>query len=204
MGATTYDETFHAQAHYRELLDAMARPGKINLLPAVPLQLPGKLPPGSAYIAHTLLDGNVSFGLIGFEPDAGKYLRSQTGAKEVEPEKADFLFAPGDMATLAFRVAKLGTLLDPESSATLICSLDGLWQEPRAESLKLKLRLRGPGIESETVIFVKGVARELFADRVKRNAEYPLGVDLVFTSESEGTDSRIVCLPRTTSVVCEA
>ena len=202
MGATTYDETFHAQAHYRELLDAMARPGKINLLPAVPLQLPGKLPLGSAYIAHTLLDGNVSFGLIGFDPDAGKYLRSQTGATEVEPKKADFLFAPGDMAALAFRVAKLGTLLDPESSATLICSLDDLRPEPMAGSLKL--RLRGPGIENERVVFVKGVARELFADRVKRNAEYPLGVDLVFTSESEGTDSRIVCLPRTTSVVCEA
>ena len=202
MSAATYDETFHAQAHYRGLLDAMARPGKINVLPAVPLHLPGKLSFGSAYIAHTLLDGNVSFGLIGFERDAGTYLSGETGAREVEPEKADFLFAPGDMATLALRVAKLGTLLDPESSATLICSLDGLWQEPRGDGLKL--RLRGPGIESETVIFVKGVARELFEDRVKRNAEYPLGVDIVFTYDSDGTDSHIVCLPRTTSVVCEA
>ena len=30
---TTYDPVFDAQEHYRLLLDAMARPGKINTLP---------------------------------------------------------------------------------------------------------------------------------------------------------------------------
>jgi len=35
-----YDEIFDAQAHYRLLLDSMARPGKINVMPQLELTTP--------------------------------------------------------------------------------------------------------------------------------------------------------------------
>ena len=202
MSAAVYDETFNAQMHYREILDAMARPGKIGHLEPVRLDLPAGLSRGSAYVAHTLLDASVSFSGMGMERGVVDYLQSRTGAMEAAPEVAGFLFAPSNMAGLALRVASAGELISPESAATMVIALSGLSNEPLSGGLKLLLR--GPGIETETVLYAKGLDRQFFEDRSRKNAEYPLGIDVALVCDSGDPGSLVACLARTTAVECAA
>jgi alpha-D-ribose 1-methylphosphonate 5-triphosphate synthase subunit PhnH len=198
MLAAAYDEVFDAQAHYRELLDAMARPGKINTLHHVGLNPEGGLDRGSAYVALTLLDSAVDFSVMGYERTAAEYIRIRTGAKESSPEAANFIFTTAELSPLAIRCATPGNLLYPETSATLVIGVLNLSREERGSG-ELKLALSGPGIESENIVFVDGWDRSALEARAEKNAEYPLGVDLILVT----ADGAVLCLPRTAAVMAD-
>jgi alpha-D-ribose 1-methylphosphonate 5-triphosphate synthase subunit PhnH len=198
MHLAAYDEVFDTQAHYRELLDAMARPGKINRLHHVVLNPEGGLDRGSAYVALTLLDPAVAFSVMGYERTATEYIRIRTGAKESRPEVANFIFTTAELSPLAIRCATPGNLLYPETSATLVIGVLNLSQEERGSG-ELKLALGGPGIESENIVFVDGWDRSALEARAEKNAEYPLGVDLILVT----ADGAVLCLPRTAAVMAD-
>ncbi|HEV2479427.1 MAG TPA: phosphonate C-P lyase system protein PhnH [Puia sp.] len=148
---TAYDPVFDAQEHYRLLLDAMARPGKINILPrlllAIPAPATGAVPsavtgaasqPGSrvftdaaALVGFALLNADVSFFVDGPGADpASRYLLVNTSARPATLEEADFVFASGRASAVLVEAMKKGSLPYPEEGATLILSVGALATEP--------------------------------------------------------------------------
>ena len=86
----------------------------------------------------------------------------------------------------AFTKGKIGTLRDPQQSATIIMETERLSNDPQ-------LTLQGPGIaKTETVEIT---ASEMWKkERAAVNQEYPLGVDMIFIDRQ----NNMMCLPRTT------
>ncbi len=192
-----YDEVFHSQAHYRALLDSMARPGKINPLENVPLSPPPGFDRASACVALALLDSDVSFSALHAAEGVAAYVASTTNAREVDDTAADFQFAEGARAAEAIARTRAGTLLYPETGATVVVSVSKLSPEPIPDSVALTLR--GPGIESETRLWVSGIAPMALDELQEKNQEHPMGVDTVLCCEAAHVP-QVACIPRTTSV----
>ncbi|WP_409342840.1 phosphonate C-P lyase system protein PhnH [Paenibacillus sp. MBLB4367] len=185
------------QTSYRKVVDAMSRPGVIADL----AEEAGKLGkdagcfPSTLLIAMMLLDTEVSFKVISAKEAEVTHLFNQlTYARAAEAEQADYVFVLQDAASddlrSALEGAKIGDLLDPHHSATVVVeseSLTGTGEDA--------LRLTGPGIEDACFAQVNMQA-DWVEIRAERNAEYPLGIDLLFVD----TDHRLLCLPRTTQV----
>ena len=178
-----------AQRSFRKLLEAMARPGRILEL-EVAVEAPPGLSAAAAALCLTLLDSDSPLWLDPAEAtgEAEAYLRFHCGCPLVEdPQRASFALVQGELAD--FSSFNQGDDLAPESSATLIWQVDGLWQEG-------PLRLSGPGIEQEHRLGVEPLA-EAFLDAWKDNgALYPCGLDLVLVC-----GSRLAALPRTTRLL---
>ena len=115
-----FDKVFDTQQVYRLTLDAMARPGKVNSLPALHLNPPAGLNWGAAAIALTLLDSETNFCSLLSGQSAGNYLALNTGAAPQSVETAAFIIAGGGEAMPELRGAGCGTLFSPELGSTLI------------------------------------------------------------------------------------
>lgn len=179
----TYDPVFDAQAHYRLLLDAMARPGEVRNLPVTGMNPPSLLRPAAALVGFALLNADVSFYARGPVVD---YLRENTDAVVAEAMDADFLFLQGTDPAMLIDEAKVGTLPYPEGGATVVLSVDALAGGP------LAVMLTGPGIERENTLHIAGLNAGVLEAVQRQNQEFPLGVDLVL-ADAEG---RIACIPR--------
>lgn len=181
------DPVHDAQAAFRALLEATARPGTIVSLPEC--NAPPPLPPAAAAIALTLCDGGTRLWLDSRLAIASvcQWLRFHAASPLVaEPAEACFAFACPD--TAPFDALAPGTDEAPERSATLVLLVEG-FRSGRA------LRLAGPGIESETVLSVDGVPNAFLGWRARNLALYPRGVDVLLVGATEA-----VALPRTTEV----
>ena len=221
---TTYDPVFDAQEHYRFLLDAMARPGKINILPRLSLSVPASAAsgpvaqPGSriltdaaALVGFALLNADISFYVDGPGSDlATRYLLVNTSARPVALEEADFVFASGHASAAVVEAMKKGSLPYPEEGATLVASVVGLATEPSGlgappdraaigqtqSGADLALTLQGPGINGKKTFFVRGLNAPLVEALQQSNMEFPLGIDLILTDG----DGRVACIPRSSNV----
>lgn len=183
-----YNEIFDAQQHFRLLLDSMARPGKINQLDGVIVQPPGGLHPASALIGLALLNADVTFHTDG--PAIGEYLRLNTASRPADAASADFLFTNGRYEPASLIEAKIGLLTYPETGASVIIDVEAISAEPRAGSLAL--RLQGPGVDGHAVVFLRGLNKSFLQSIKLKNAEYPLGIDAIFTDPT----GHICCMPR--------
>lgn len=187
-----YDEIFDAQAHYRLLLDSMARPGKINVMPSLELTTPQGIHAAGALVGFALLNSDVSFYVDGpSAEDVSLYLLVNTSAKPAEAEAADYVYLNGTAAAEILYRLKTGTLPYPESSATVIVAVEELGGETG-----LVLTLSGPGVDGERRLSVAGLDTALLEALVTINAEFPLGIDLVLTDPT----GRIACIPRSSRV----
>lgn len=185
------DPTLQAQTVFRQVLDAMAHPGRIaslsNDLPAAPAPLDD----ATFALALTLLDFETPTWLdekLG-TPDVLASLRFHCGCPIVE-RKEDASFALiGDATNLPpLSQFTQGTPEYPDRAATLMIQTDGLADDQG-------WTLTGPGIESEARLRILGLTQS-FTDQVKANRHgFPNGVDLILTHER-----RLACLPRTTSL----
>lgn len=180
------DPPLDAQRVFRQLLQAMARPGQILPIDRLP-EAPPPLRPAAAAVALTLFDLETP---IWLSPElkgrAGDYIAFHTGA----PRSADLgaaafvLVAAGDALPDLSHLA-LGDPEYPERAATLIIQVDRL----RIGSGR---RLRGPGILGHVDLAVDGLA-EAFWDALRLNQKrFPLGFD-AFLVAGEG----VLGLPRT-------
>ena len=187
-----YDEIFDAQAHYRLVLDSMARPGKINVMPSMELTTPQGIHAAGALVGFALLNSDVSFYVDGpSAEDVSLYLLVNTSARPAEAETADYVYLNGTAdADILYRL-KTGTLPYPESSATVIAAVDELGGETG-----LVLTLSGPGVDGERQLSVAGLDTGLLEALVTINAEFPLGIDMVLTDPR----GRIACIPRSSRV----
>ena len=185
---TGYDPVFDAQEHFRFLLDAMARPGKINTLAPLPLDPPPGLSVTAALVAFALLDANTSFCVENGDAALTRYLARNTAARQTDIADADFVIAGGHASPAFLHSIKKGTLSYPDEGATLI--LDVEWLDTHSPGLPLTLS--GPGIAGERTFFARGLDAGLPNALRACNAEFPLGVDGILADAAH----HIVCIPR--------
>ena len=185
-----YDEIFDAQAHYRLVLDSMARPGKINVMPAMELTAPAGLQAAGALVGFALLNADVSYYVEAYE--VGRYLLVNTAARPEAVSEADYVFIDGSVSAELLRQIKVGTLPYPDEGATVVAAIDGLADEGEG----LALVISGPGVAGEKILVVKGLERTFFEVLTEINGEFPLGIDFILTDG----ERRIACIPRSSKV----
>ncbi|GMA60425.1 phosphonate C-P lyase system protein PhnH [Alicyclobacillus fastidiosus] len=207
-----YDAVHDTQHVYRQLVDAIARPGRICSIETVCGRLSelGERNAGLAACALALLDQEVCFSVVANESSASilrEFLRWETFSLSAKTSEADYVFFEcGQISAVNVRelmgALKRGTLLDPQKSATAFLTVDVLAEtlEKVDEAASLCMRLRGPGIDGTRHIAVIGMDSEWMFAREMVNAEYPLGIDMFLVSEA----GQIIGLPRTTIVEIES
>ncbi len=179
--------------NFRNLLQAMSRPGQLFHLDVRPLFYAF---PAMA-IAECLMDHEVSFNVAGqgASKECFSLIMETTGAQPAAMEAADFLFLFGAGGDEALHQAKRGTAACPDASATLIYSMDSR-QTPDNE--RLHIRLKGPGIAAPDGIApeMSGLDLDAIHQLSQINRDYPKGVDAIFVQ----TTGELICLPRSTRI----
>jgi alpha-D-ribose 1-methylphosphonate 5-triphosphate synthase subunit PhnH len=175
----------NAQASFRAVLDAMARPGRIHEV-GVGLTPPAPLAPASAAVLLTLVDHDTPLWL---DPDAAAsldWIAFHCGAPiAAVPKACAFALALSlpDLMTLP-----PGSHEAPESSATVILQV-------RAFESGRRFRLDGPGLHAPTVLAVDGLPADFVCVWQQNRALFPRGVDMVLCA---GT--LLAALPRSVTV----
>jgi len=171
------------QTNFRLLLNAMAYPGRCFTLHAMPKN-------GSVALSvlATLLDVDVTLS------DPYHLLRAEDWpmlqAKSIAADKANYILC---MASQPPKFTPmLGTLSEPEKSATLILIINKLTDGEQI------LKLSGPGIKDVESLTLDGFNSEWLLKREEWVGAFPLGVDMILVDEQQ-----VVALPRTTKVELE-
>ncbi|MEI9976710.1 MAG: phosphonate C-P lyase system protein PhnH [Ignavibacteriota bacterium] len=118
-----YDEVFDGQKHFRSILDSMSRPGKINPLDPVKLAPPPPLNPATVLAGWALMDRDVTFHTV-FDRAVNDYLAANTGAAFAPLPEAGFIFAPGTATPEILEFMNCGSLLYPDTGATLVLQIE--------------------------------------------------------------------------------
>jgi alpha-D-ribose 1-methylphosphonate 5-triphosphate synthase subunit PhnH len=186
------DKVLSAQSTFRSVMDAMARPGRIQRITAV-TGMPVKVMRGTAAIALTLFDHDTPVWLdpaMSETAEVGRWLKFHASAPVVSDSSICSFALIGDAANLPpLDRFSLGSNEYPDRSTTLILQVESLTQGRAYE-------LRGPGIDGTTILRAEIQPRELF-ERLSENAiSFPRGIDVVLVH-----DDAIVAIPRTTRLV---
>lgn len=175
------DPAVQAAAVFRAVLQAMARPGRIETVRGAAPPAPCSAAAGAALL--TLVDATTPLHLAGaHDCDAVRdWVRFHTGAPLVG--RGDAAFALGTWDALAPLTGyPLGTPEYPDRSATLIVELPAL--------SATGARLTGPGIRDTARLSLPYPAA--FA---ANSARFPLGLDFILCA-----GDRLGAMPRTTRV----
>ncbi|MEG6586448.1 phosphonate C-P lyase system protein PhnH [Dendrosporobacter sp. 1207_IL3150] len=189
------DMTHDIQSVFRKLLNCMSRPGLIENISTESQKIDINIDISSHLLTvlFTVLDGEVSFDLMALNGNQlVKKINQLTYAKNTAIQQADYIIVTktADQLELlkACGKAKVGTLIDPHKSATLIMEVEEIFAAQQ-------LVLTGPGIERESYVSVSG-SLDWIGKRMEKNIEFPLGIDMIIV---DGTGN-IICLPRTTKI----
>jgi alpha-D-ribose 1-methylphosphonate 5-triphosphate synthase subunit PhnH len=174
------DPVVGAQACFRAVLDAMARPGRIHAVTGV--TAPAPLCDAAAAVLLTLVDHETPLSL---DPDAAAaraWIAFHTGASF---DGAAFVLALSlpDLATLPN-----GTDEMPETSATVILQVSALGSGQR-------YILEGPGLRYPTELCVDGLSANFVPIWQLNHALFPRGVDLILCA-----GRNLTALPRSVTV----
>lgn len=178
-----------AQAAFRALLEAMARPGTI-VTPGSPPSPP--LPPAMAALALTLLDADTPVWLDGVETqaDALAWLRFHCGCRIVsDAAEAAFVLVTEAARMPPHAGLDAGSDEYPDRAATLVLAVDALG---RGETL----RLSGPGIDGTATLRVAGLPGRFLPEREANRRLFPRGVDCVLVAGDS-----LAALPRGTAIL---
>ena len=172
------------QRNYRQLLNAMSRPGTQNeILHGVPDEYKPTL--GFLPLLATLTDSQVSISDPEFLLKESDWKMLQ--ASNTEVKKASFIVATGERAI--DEDPKLGSLANPEDSATLIICVS------KIGAGDLALQLTGPGVNGTANVQISGLSQSWLERRSDWCASFPLGVDILLCDKDS-----FIALPRTTRV----
>jgi alpha-D-ribose 1-methylphosphonate 5-triphosphate synthase subunit PhnH len=197
-----FDMVHGAQEVFRILLEALANPGRVLSIAPYDAQFAafGRwLAP-----AVTLLDKGTGFYWDG-DRETGEEMRFLSGAPQVSPEEADFVFlsrgaVARDEALLLLSQVKAGTHLDPHKSALLFIDT-GAGEEAGNPGETVALALKGPGIPPEGRRLDLSPAEAVWCRaRDDMRFEYPCGVELVFLRE----DCALAAITRKTEFLWDA
>ena len=179
------DPVGEAQATFRAVLDAMARPGRLHRVGAR-LAAPAPLDQATAAVLLTLVDNETPLWLEPLVAPVGDWLAFHCGASIVDvPGNAAFALGLSlpDLAALS-----AGSHEAPESSATLILQIGALGTGTR-------YRLSGPGLREPTLLASDGLPADFAAVWQRNHALFPRGVDMILCA---GTT--LTALPRSVSI----
>ena len=186
------DKVLSAQSTFRSVMDAMARPGSVQLIAAV-AGTPDTMMRGTAAIALTLFDHDTPIWLdarMSETSHVAKWLKFHTSAPVIADSSISsfaLIGEPKDLPSLD-RFA-FGSNEYPDRSTTLILQVESLTQGPAIE-------LRGPGIDGTAILQAAIQPHDLF-ERLEVNVTlFPRGIDVVLVH-----DDAIVAIPRTTRLV---
>jgi alpha-D-ribose 1-methylphosphonate 5-triphosphate synthase subunit PhnH len=184
---------FAAQATFRAVLDAMARPGTIHTIEAA--AAPSPLSPTAAAVALTLCDHDTPLWLdaaLRVSAPLIEWLRFHCNAPVVDrPCDAAFAFLSAAPELPPFSDFNIGTPDYPDRSTTVVIQIASF----RAGA---RLTLTGPGIAERRSFHVDPLPKD-FSDQLAANrALFPCGVDLLLVADGE-----IAALPRTARLVNE-
>ncbi len=180
------------QQAYRKLLEALSFPGKVNSVDTCPNDF-SPLISQTGLICLTLLDSEVAFHVAEENNLITETLHAYTGSHATNARNADFIILPlsssDEEIVKKINQAKIGDLVRPHKSATIILEV---------ESLKYgyKYSLKGPGIKDTNQLNCT-IRPEIMENRKNINAEYPLGIDLILVDQQ----GYVVGLPRTTQIM---
>jgi len=185
------DPVFNAQTVFRAVMDAMARPGSVQPLPAL-ARPPAPLSATAGAVALALCDNDTPLWLdpaLHVSAAIGSWLGFHTGAPLANtPADAHFAFVATPAEMMALDGFAQGTQDYPDRSTTLILQVSDL-------TSGTPLLLEGPGIETSATIAPAQMPRH-FIEQWKQNIQrFPRGVDIILAT-AEG----IACLPRTTRI----
>ncbi|MGP9822072.1 phosphonate C-P lyase system protein PhnH [Salinarimonas sp. NSM] len=185
------DPVLDAQAVFRAVMEALARPGTPQRL-ALSLAPPSPLPPALAAIALALADHEAPLWLdaaLAAEPAVAGWLRFHTGARIVADGREAAFALVSDPATLPpLDQFALGEPAYPDRSTTLVLACTRL-EAGRG------LVLKGPGIRDVARLDAVPLPEGFVARWRANGALFPRGVDVILAS-----GDRIVGLPRTTTI----
>ena len=183
------DPVLDSQAVFRAVLDAMARPGRLQKA-ALLDEPPAPLAPATAAICLALVDQDTPLWIA---PDlrsqaAETFLKFHCGCPIVD-----------DRSKAAFAIASAGKLpsLDgfaigddayPETSTTVIVQTGGL-------ATGGGLALSGPGIKDTHSLAVTGLRAGVWREWAENGVLFPCGIDLILAD-----GATLAALPRTTNV----
>jgi len=184
------DPVFDAQAVFRGLQEALARPGLPQIITRRDQGAVEGLSPAAAAILLSLADYTTPVWLAhGNEHPAAPWLAFHTGArtaaKVVDAQFA--VLALGAAAPLLNDFAA-GEDCYPDRSATLIV-------ECRDFIYGTKVRLSGPGIRDTVEIAPRGLRPSFWTEMADNAVRFPLGVDVFLTA----ADS-VIGLPRSSRI----
>jgi alpha-D-ribose 1-methylphosphonate 5-triphosphate synthase subunit PhnH len=160
-------------ATYEALMWALSRPGLAREMPT----------PGQAAIIEALIDRECRVHCA--DPELAE-VAGRTGARLVEPARADHLFFDSLPTSDILGQIGLGSDLHPEAGATLVCNAV-LGKGPR-------LRLTGPGCDGAVEVRIGGLPDGFWQARA-RLMRYPMGFELFFVD-----GARVLGIPRSTTV----
>lgn len=177
------DPVTGAQACFRAVLDAMARPGRVH--PVRGVSAPAPLCNAAAAVLLTVIDHETPLWL---DPDAAAahaWIAFHTGAP-IEPASS----AAFAMALSLPELTELpnGTDELPETSATVILQIASLTTGRR-------FVLEGPGLRKPTDLRVNGLPADFTAIWQRNHALFPRGIDLILCA-----GNAVTALPRSVTV----
>ncbi|MER8417431.1 phosphonate C-P lyase system protein PhnH [Mesorhizobium sp. M1329] len=185
------DPVFNAQTVFRAVMDAMARPGSVQPLPAL-AQPPAPLSVTAGAIALALCDNDTPLWLdpaLQGSAAVKSWLGFHTGAPLANtPADAHFALIATPAEMMALDGFSQGTQDYPDRSTTLILGVGDLVSGA-------PLLLEGPGIEKTATIAPAQMPRHFVEQWKQNNQRFPRGVDIILA-----TSDAIACLPRTTRI----
>jgi alpha-D-ribose 1-methylphosphonate 5-triphosphate synthase subunit PhnH len=186
------DKVLSAQSTFRSVMEAMARPGRVQQVIAG-VGTPGALMPGAAAIALTLFDHDTPIWLdarMRQSSEVAKWLKFHSGAPVVEDSSISSFALIGDGGALSdLSSFAVGSNEYPDRSTTLLIQVKSLTQGRHYE-------LRGPGIDGVMALRATIEPTDL-CERLSINETlFPRGIDVVLVS-----GDAIVAIPRTTRLV---
>jgi alpha-D-ribose 1-methylphosphonate 5-triphosphate synthase subunit PhnH len=180
-----------SQGTFRAVMDAMARPGTIKVVPAE-VAAPSPLNAAAAAVALTLLDYETPVWLdrvLAGKQDVVDWFRFHTGAPITsDPIVAAFAFVADPMHAPDFESFSPGSMEYPDRSTTLVLQVERF---SGSESLCLS----GPGVESVQRLAATPLPNNFRAQLIANRALFPRGVDVILA-----TDEAVVALPRSLRV----
>lgn len=191
-----FDPVFGAQATFRIVLDAMARPGTVLQLPAADPAVPLPAARFAAAVLQTLLDHEVGFAVAAApddEPERDRittFVAESTGSRPLPLETADYVLALGPLPPGLPATLKRGTPAYPDEGATLICLVPPFL----AAEAGTPVTLTGPGVPDRRALRLPGLTPADLSSLAAANADPPLGIDLILIDPG----GHLTCLPRST------
>jgi alpha-D-ribose 1-methylphosphonate 5-triphosphate synthase subunit PhnH len=179
------DPVTEAQATFRAVLDAMARPGTVHRA-GEHLTAPAPLDRATAAVLLTLVDHETPLWLDADAAPARDWLAFHCGAVLVEKPNLACFAVTLSLPDLAQFTA--GSHEAPQDAATVLIQVPALASGTR-------YRLSGPGLRGSEMLSVSGLPPGFVAQWRQNRALFPRGVDVVLCA---GTT--LTALPRSVSI----